>query len=350
MGIPIMYIPAAQRPGRKDNVEGLTFRFYRKGDIPAVVTLINAAYEAGYAEAPTSEEGLAASYAQPFSYPERQVILAEGSNGEIAGFARYICFDDAAGDERLYQMRALVHPGLRGGGIEQELAARMMKSIRANERDPDLQPRGKVSLLALSGEKAGSEQALLDEIGLRPIRHAWTMERSLDLPIAEPIEVEGVSMRTYRRPDDNTTMMHAYNNSFIDHFEFHAFTQEMMDYRTGRPEVRPDLSWVAEIEAEPGALAGFCICEINEQENGRSGNKEGWIAELGTVRGWRGIGLGRSLLLRGLRSLKEAGVDTALLGVDSESLTGANSLYESVGFTIKSHQTLYKCELIEAEM
>jgi mycothiol synthase len=350
MGIPIMNRPAIQRPDTNGKLEGLTYRFYREGDIPAIVALVDAAYEVGYVDSPASEEGLAASYAQPFSYPERQVILAVGSSGAILGYARAVCFDDAAGDERLYQMRALVHPGMQGQGLEQALAARMMDNIRANERDPGLQPRGKVSLLALSSEKAVPEQALLEEIGLRPVRHAWTMQRALDLPIAEPAEVEGVSARTYRRPEDNAAVLQAYNNSFIDHFEFHALTQEMIDYQIGRPEARPDLSWVAEIEVEPGKLAGFCVCDINEQENAHSGNKEGWIAELGTVRGWRGIGLGRSLLLRGMRSLKEAGMNTALLGVDSESLTGANRLYESVGFTIRHHHTLYKCELSEARI
>jgi mycothiol synthase len=341
---------AIQEPGTGAKGANLTFRLYRDGDIPAIVPVINAAYEAGYADTPISEEGLAASYAQPFSQPEHQVILAEDPNGEIAGFARYVCFDDAAGDERLYQMRVLVRPPLRGRGVEQALATRMMENIRANEREPGMEPRGKVSLLALAAEKAAPEQALMEEMGLRPIRHAWVMERSLDLPIAEPVEVEGLTIRTYSRPEDNAAMTQAYNNSFIDHFEFHAFTQEMMDYRIGRPDVRPELSWVAEIEAEPGELAGFCICEINEQESERSGDREGWIAELGTIRGWRGMGLGRSLLLRGLRSLKEAGMETALLGVDSQNLTGANRLYESVGFTIRSHQTLYKCELSEARM
>ena len=126
--------------------------------------------------------------------------------------------------------------------------------------------------------------------------------------------------------------------------------QEIWDYIFSMPDVRPNLSWLAEVEDEPGTIAGFCICEIKDEDNKRTGRSEGWIELLGTIRGWRGKGLGRSLLLRGLHSLKEAGIQTALLGVDSESPTGATRLYESVGFTIREHESFYKCQLSEVKV
>jgi mycothiol synthase len=116
------------------------------------------------------------------------------------------------------------------------------------------------------------------------------------------------------------------------------------------PASRPDLSWVAEVGGSPGELAGFCLVDVNEGDNERRGVSEGWISLLGTVRGWRGKGLGKSLLLHGMRSLKEAGIRTALLGVDSESLTGANRLYESVGFTVRSQEVMYTGRLSETEL
>ena len=62
------------------------------------------------------------------------------------------------------------------------------------------------------------------------------------------------------------------------------------------------------------------------------------------------MGLGRSLLLHGLHSLRSAGMETALLGVDSESPTGANKLYESVGFRIRSRDFDYAGELGEVRI
>ena len=43
-------------------------------------------------------------------------------------------------------------------------------------------------------------------------------------------------------------------------------------------------------------------------------------------------------------------METALLGVDFESPTGANRLYELVGFTVRHHDVLYKCALEEIAM
>jgi ribosomal protein S18 acetylase RimI-like enzyme len=117
----------------------------------------------------------------------------------------------------------------------------------------------------------------------------------------------------------------------------------------GVPNTRIDLSWLAEHEGEgeEGKLAGFCIISISEDSNEMRGVCEGWIELLGTTGAWRRKGLGRALLLHGLHSLKSAGMDTAMLGVDSTSLTGANRLYESVGFRIRRRTLQYECGLDE---
>src|SRR6266568_3364212 len=110
-------------------------RFYRDGDIPAIVALMNAAYSVDGFGA-TTEEELATSYSQPLSDPPRQVILAEGPTGELLGVGRAICFDDPGADERLYQMRVVVRPAARGKGLERDIASRMMDNIRSNEQQP----------------------------------------------------------------------------------------------------------------------------------------------------------------------------------------------------------------------
>src|SRR5207247_1180897 len=162
--------------------------------------------------------------------------------------------------------------------------------------------------------------------------------------------IEGVRILGYRRPADTAPRLEAFNNSFADMFDSHPSTQERWDFRMSRPFARLDLSWLAEIEAEPGKIAGFCICGINQEENEATGRNEGWIDLLGTIWGWRRKGLGRSLLLHGMHSLKSAGTDTALLGVDSESLTGAQRLYESVGFGVRYVWLQYACLLDEVQV
>jgi ribosomal protein S18 acetylase RimI-like enzyme len=53
---------------------------------------------------------------------------------------------------------------------------------------------------------------------------------------------------------------------------------------------------------------------------------------LGVRRAYRKQGLGRALLLTGMKALQDEGMQWAMLSVDAESLTGAARLYEGVGF------------------
>ncbi|HUP28329.1 MAG TPA: GNAT family N-acetyltransferase [Chloroflexia bacterium] len=329
-------------------------RSYREGDIPAIVEFINAVDAVDQTGRATSVPELTESYAMPLSDPQRQVVILEApelsglGKGSIAGYARMLWLDDTATGERIYQIGTLAaHPGAKGLGIERALAVRLMEIARANEAREETAPMEKVWVLGGAKEKMSAIRDLYKEMGLKEVRWGWKMERSLVDAIAEPQPVEGTVLRNYRRPEDNPQFLEAYDASFIDHFEYHALPADMFDYMLGTAHVRPEFSWLAEVEGEAGKLAGFCLCEINDAENARSGKLEGWIALLGTVRGWRGKGLGRALLLKGLLSLREAGMETALLGVDSESPTGANRLYESVGFKIRDYEVLCKGALAD---
>jgi ribosomal protein S18 acetylase RimI-like enzyme len=62
------------------------------------------------------------------------------------------------------------------------------------------------------------------------------------------------------------------------------------------------------------------------------GVRDGWVGDLGTRRGYRRRGLARALLIASLWAFKQAGMDTAKLGVDAQNPNGALQLYESVGF------------------
>jgi mycothiol synthase len=84
--------------------------------------------------------------------------------------------------------------------------------------------------------------------------------------------------------------------------------------------------------APDGSFAAFCLWEMDRVGNAIHSRRVGWISELGTRRGHRRIGLGRAMLLAGLRHLKDEGADTAKLGVDAANPTGALGLYERAGF------------------
>jgi mycothiol synthase len=329
-------------------------RPFRNEDVPTIVALINGADAIDHLDYSRTEDEIRASLSMPGSDPLTQAVIVEGPqiegvpSGVPLGWGRYVTVDDQPGDERIYQFGLLAHPAARPYGVELAITRRIVEMIRDHNAQPERPPIGKVSLISDAREERTTLREALGAVGLREVRQGWVMEMPLDGLAQQPAQVAGVRLRAYEHPEDDRRVHEAYDNSFIDHFEYHALPAEMFDYMMSRPAIRHDISWLAEVEGEPGKIAGFCVCAIKEDENRRKGRSEGWIELLGTIRGWRGKGLGRSLLLHGLHSLKSAGIETALLGVDSESPTGANRLYESVGFRVRQHDILFKCALEEA--
>jgi mycothiol synthase len=59
-------------------------------------------------------------------------------------------------------------------------------------------------------------------------------------------------------------------------------------------------------------------------------------------RPWRGIGLGRALLVHSLRAFERRGLERAVLGVDSDNPSGAHRLYESVGMVVTARFEIYE--------
>ena len=328
-------------------------RPFQEGDVPAIVALINAADAVDGFDQATGEAAFRVGLEHPGSVPERDVFVVEGPRlvgvppRMPLGYGWLGHDDDEAGSERDYGPRYLIHPAARGLGLEQILVTRLVEMAREREADPATPKRDKVTMTVFLRERDAARRAMWQEVGLREARRFWHMYRPLDEPIDEPGHVEGVVIRPYRLPEDNRGAMEAFNNSFSDHFDFRPDTLEDWEHGVNSAPCRTDLSWLAEIEAEPGKIAGFCICWVYEEKNRVTGRNEGWIDILGTIRGWRGKGLGRSLLLHGLHSLKEAGLDTAILGVDSTSPTGANHLYESAGFRVLRVSIIYKAALDE---
>jgi len=292
----------------------------------------------------------------PRSAPARQHVVVEAPHlpgvpeNMPVGYGGVRYDEDEEASERIFFLRVVVHKEAEGLGLERAIAARLLDIIRGYQSDPEMKPLPRATVKAWSFEQFHSIRALWEQMGLREARRFWTMARPLDVPVDEPNIVEGVTIRSYRHPADNEGARHAFNASFADHWDHHPISLEEWDYWMKQPAVRTDLSLLAEIDGKAGNFAGFCLIEINGNDNKLRGVSEGWIELLGTIRGWRRMGLGRALLLHGLHSLRSAGVDTALLGVDSQSLTGANKLYESAGFRIRSREFSYECDLEEVRL
>ena len=164
----------------------------------------------------------------------------------------------------------------------------------------------------------------------------------------EPRFPPDVELRTYRVGADDDAWVHAFNEAFAGHWGgFMGMSPALWAHYLGDPTFNPEISLVAWNGTE---LAGFCHCRIDEELNTLTGRRVGMIRYVGVVPTWRRKGLGAALTLAGVRTLRDAGMETVALGVDAENVTGARRLYERYGFEVVGRQVMYRTEIIAADL
>ena len=78
---------------------------------------------------------------------------------------------------------------------------------------------------------------------------------------------------------------------------------------------------------------------IDPEENAHHGVLQGYIDGVWTRKAYRRRGLARALLAQVLGLLRERGMTSAYLGVDGLNPNQAMTLYESLGFEIRTSET-----------
>lgn len=90
--------------------------------------------------------------------------------------------------------------------------------------------------------------------------------------------------------------------------------------------------------APDGTIAGNCICSVNEKQ------KRGFTDPISVHPAYRSMGLARSLLLTGMRMLKERGMESAHLGTSGYN-TAMQKTAESVGFKVEYRTIWFSKEI-----
>jgi ribosomal protein S18 acetylase RimI-like enzyme len=140
---------------------------------------------------------------------------------------------------------------------------------------------------------------------------------------------DNLALRVYT-PDLSEPVLAAFNEAFRDHWSFDPVTPEdWQQFFIDRSSFRPDLTYVVMDGAE---VAGFSFNCISAEENARRQISEGWVEVLAVRRPWRKRGVATALLCASMHAFKAEGLQHAMLGVDTENLTGALRVYEHVGF------------------
>jgi mycothiol synthase len=295
-----------------------------EADLQPIANLINICEVFDKLDESTSVTELREEFTDPALDPDRDLRLWQDDDGALIGFGQL--WIPASGAEVDGFLWFKVRPDARDGAIEAEIlewGAERMREV-AHER-------GVIVKLRSGARSDDSERlALLEEHHFSVSRYFYRMVRPLDELIPEPQFPAGLTLRHLMGVEEVPAWIEMFNQSFIDHWNHHDLTVEQRQHWLNDSMYRAERDLIA--VAPDNTFAAFCFCSVNNEENARTGRNEGWINLLGTRRGFRKIGLGRAMLLAGLHRLKADGVDRAMLGVDTDSLTGATRLYESVGF------------------
>ncbi|NJO44078.1 MAG: GNAT family N-acetyltransferase [Cyanobacteria bacterium CRU_2_1] len=304
----------------------LTMRPYQgESDQHPIVDLLNICETIDCEDSYYSLIGLQQEFTSPGFDPTRDVCLWQDANGQLVGFAQ-LWIPTELVDEADGHLWFRVHPNARNQGIEPEIIHWAESRIRQVGRTKALPAKLAVSCRDYQIERI----ALFERQGFTYDRCFLRMARSLSAPIPAPQFPDGFTLVDATSEFDDQASVEMYNQTFIDHWNFHPLTVEEIHHFTSDPLYRPELDLVA--IAPDGTYASFCFCYIDYEENRHKGKNEGWVSRLGTRRGFRRLGLGRAMLLVGLHRLKTAGMETALLGVDTRNPNQAYDLYESIGF------------------
>lgn len=304
----------------------LTTRPYQgESDLQAIATFLNACEAIDQEGQYYSISELKIEFTEPGVDPERDLRLWLDAAGALVAFGQlWIPPHSTYTTDGWLWFR--VHPDARGQGLERDIVAWGESQLRQVAQERQLP----AMLRSGCRETQTEQRELLEFCGYEYERCFLTMGRSLIPPIPQPQLPDGFRLGYIGKDATVEDWVDAYNQSFVDHWQFHPTTVAEHQHWLTDPYYRPELDLVA--LTPNGTVAAFCHCSINPEANTHKNCNEGWVNILGTRRGFRRLGLARAVLLAGLNQLWQAGVDTAKLGVDTQNPNSAKTLYESAGF------------------
>lgn len=248
--------------------------------------------------------------------PERDVRLWEGDGGELLGFA---WLEEPDG------VSMVAHPRLRGAGL---LEGRMLEWGATHPAREAGDGPGELWTWA-SGEGDDALVRFLTARGFeRDTFHMLRMHQTLDRDIPEPSLPDGWTVRHVGGEGEweqrVETHREVWNPSKVTLPAYRRLRQA--------PGYVPELDLAA--VGPDGAFGSYCICWLDPV------NRTGEFEPVGTRPSHRRKGLGKAVILEGLRRLRERGAESAWVYSvwDNDAST---RLYESAGFRVVGRDYLY---------
>jgi ribosomal protein S18 acetylase RimI-like enzyme len=307
------------------------FRPLRDTDLGALAGLLNeASIVDGRAQHQVADELREEFESMPVDLST--ATLAAWQGDRIVGAAYLYHLPSTVREERCYVF-GTVQPDHRGLGIGRRLLEWGL------QRGTDVLQASRSELpkyLRVDTSRANSSAIrLFERLGLQPIRYFADLRADLSVPTPTRRTPAAASAAAAFRiiPWDlarNEEARLVKNAAFMDHWGSTPEPPAWWTQRTSGFGARPDWSYYA-VDGDD-KIVGHLITHRFENDDELVGAKYAWIDNVGTLAEWRGLGVATQLIATALAKYREAGMQFAALGVDSDNPTGAYRLYESLGF------------------
>ena len=213
-------------------------------------------------------------------------------------------------DGQLWTVEAAVHPDYRSPAHLRDFLVAADQAV-SNRGGRSIRLWAYVPELVQAAERAG-----------------FVLERELHhmrapLPLSEaPQFPPGIEVRGFREGVDEEAWLEGNNRAFAGHPENGSWGIADLDRRRRRPWFSSEglrMAWDGE------ALAGFCWTKVPS-------SRAGEIYVIGVAPGYQGRGLGKALLLEGIRHMYSYhGAQACVLYVDANNIPAVN-MYRSMGY------------------
>ncbi|WP_353807366.1 GNAT family N-acetyltransferase [Agromyces sp. SYSU T00194] len=266
----------------------------------------------------------------------RDSVLGFAADGTLAAHGLVL---NPAGAEFMVRSFLMggVRPDLRGRGIGRVLLDwELARGIEQFSASDSLLPG---VVFGYAQERTPEHRRLLEHAGMAVKRYFLKFSRDL----AEPLPgIPGADAAVRRYGDaDAEGVRHARNDAFRDHWGSDVMSSEQWGHLVGGDGFRGDLSFVS---VDGDRVVGFLLASEYEASEAHEGETGIYVEYVGVRREGRGRGIARRLLAEHLHAAAAAGFSSSVLEVDADSPTGANALYESMGYRELHREFAYSIE------
>ena len=178
---------------------------------------------------------------------------------------------------------------------------------------------------------------LAGTLGFKKVRTLRQLRRSLEIPIPAISLPGSVSLSAFG-DEDIEEWLHVNSRAFAHHPEQRIWSARDVHLRMKEPWFDPNGFFVAR---EDKKMIAFCWTKVHGLASSHGHVPIGEIYVIGVDPSAQGRGLGRELTVAGLSYLRNHGIRTAMLYVESDN-SPANQMYQTLGFTEWAIDVMYR--------